>query len=365
MAQLALEDEIYEAAFIPEKWPDVMDRIGRICAAEGAVLFTFGRSEIRWTATPTYTEFSRKFIGEGWMGRNSRATRAAALDHIGFLREVDVYAPHEVATDEMQAFMVSEGWGRCIGTVIQPPGSEVLVFNWERPFPKGAFSDADVAAMDQLRPHLARAGFVAARLQLERAQAATALLETLGFAAGVLSPSLRLLAANSRLEALIPGTLADTRERLRFVDPDTDALVARAFGTLRHGSGDTAPFSVPIRRGRSPAILHIVPVRGFARDVFSNASAIIVLTPVPNGTAMSAELIQGLFDLTPAEARVARGIAEGSKVQELANRFGSSAATIRVQLRAVFEKTGVSRQADLVRLLSATPFGTPDHPNEG
>jgi DNA-binding CsgD family transcriptional regulator len=76
------------------------------------------------------------------------------------------------------------------------------------------------------------------------------------------------------------------------------------------------------------------------------------LTPVTAPQAPPVELVQSLFDLTPAEATVARGLAAGETVDQLASTRGVSENTIRMQVRAVLEKTGCSRQTDVVALLT-------------
>jgi DNA-binding CsgD family transcriptional regulator len=69
---------------------------------------------------------------------------------------------------------------------------------------------------------------------------------------------------------------------------------------------------------------------------------------------VSAEVIQGLFDLTPAEARVAHGIAAGRTAEELARALGISVETVRKHIAAVLAKTGLPRQAALVGLLAGS-----------
>jgi DNA-binding CsgD family transcriptional regulator len=59
-----------------------------------------------------------------------------------------------------------------------------------------------------------------------------------------------------------------------------------------------------------------------------------------------------LFDLTPAEARVARGISEAQTVDTVADALGVSRETVRTQLKAVLAKTGVAKQTELVNLLA-------------
>ena len=62
-------------------------------------------------------------------------------------------------------------------------------------------------------------------------------------------------------------------------------------------------------------------------------------------------LNQGLFDLTPTEAKVARLVANCRTVKDIARSTGVTEETIRKQLKTVFAKTGVSRQVELATLL--------------
>ena len=99
-------------------------------------------------------------------------------------------------------------------------------------------------------------------------------------------------------------------------------------------------------------ILHLIPIKRAANDIFSRVTAILVVTPVVPAEVPTAEVLQGLFDLTPAEARVARAVGRSETIETIAKAFGVSKGTVRNQLKAVFAKTGVARQADLARLLS-------------
>jgi DNA-binding CsgD family transcriptional regulator len=69
-----------------------------------------------------------------------------------------------------------------------------------------------------------------------------------------------------------------------------------------------------------------------------------------------------LFDLTPAEARVARSLASGETVGAIASARGVSQNTIRAHVRGVLEKTGCNRQVDIVALLTAISPARLAHP---
>lgn len=77
------------------------------------------------------------------------------------------------------------------------------------------------------------------------------------------------------------------------------------------------------------------------------------MTPVNTVRAPSANLLDALFDLSPAEARVARSLTEGEGVGNIAARTGLSEGTVRSQVNAILLKTGLNRQAELVGLLSS------------
>jgi DNA-binding CsgD family transcriptional regulator len=77
----------------------------------------------------------------------------------------------------------------------------------------------------------------------------------------------------------------------------------------------------------------------------------MVITPANGSGAPSDSLLRALFDLTPSEARIARGIAEGATLEEMAAGHAVTVGTIRAQAKSVFAKTGMHRQAQVAALL--------------
>jgi DNA-binding CsgD family transcriptional regulator len=66
----------------------------------------------------------------------------------------------------------------------------------------------------------------------------------------------------------------------------------------------------------------------------------------------AADLMTAVFGLTPAEKRVLAGLLAGRTLAETAAALDAAQTTAKSQLEKVFSKTGVSRQADLLRLSS-------------
>lgn len=80
-------------------------------------------------------------------------------------------------------------------------------------------------------------------------------------------------------------------------------------------------------------------------------TAVIIVRDPARPAMLSNVDLERLFGLTPAEAKLASRLADGDGLEEAALGLGISRNTARSQLQAVYLKTGVNRQGDLVRLL--------------
>ena len=75
------------------------------------------------------------------------------------------------------------------------------------------------------------------------------------------------------------------------------------------------------------------------------------LEAVARQQAAEIDPFDGHFSFTPMESRLARHLMSGGSTRQYAAGHGLSANTVRNQLQAIYEKTGVNRQAALVSLL--------------
>ncbi len=353
-------DLVYEAALVPELWPRALDQIATRCGAAGGLIITGYPDGVRWTASEELRGLMQRGIDEGWMALNTRARKAAATEHAGFIGDLDLHTQEEIARDPFYGYLRSQGFGWCTGTLIPDLNGGVTIFNWEARTDHGPFEDAVIRSLDPLRPHLARAALLASRLGLEKARTAAAVLENIGLAAAVLSGKGRVVAANALFEPLIPGIAEDRRDRLRLTDSKADESFVGALERLRRLDATAAPLSIPLRTKPEglPVILHVIPVTGHGTDLFGAASCIAVLTPVKPSRAPGHAVVQGLYDLTPAEARIACAVAEAKSVEEVALTAGVSTETVRTHLKSIFSKVGVSRQVELSNLLTGAALPT-------
>ncbi len=243
------------------------------------------------------------------------------------------------------------GWG--VGTVVPIPTGDLVSFVTTRCAERGPFERPFIEQLDELRPHLARSALLSARLQLERARMASATLAALGLPARVLDEQGKVLAVNSSMEALTGYVLWRAQDRVALKDRAADQLLHDAIATIDAPGGTVRSFPVRGSAGEAAMVAHVVPIRLSARDIFVRCAAVLVLALVARPRAPPVELVQSLFDLTPAEARLARGLASGRTVEDIAADGGNTQNTVRWHVKSVLQKTGCSRQADVVALLTA------------
>ncbi len=275
----------------------------------------------------------------------------------GFVSERDLFTDEEFLSDPlMTEWAARAGLHHAAATAIHiPTGDEVLV-HAQRLVGVPPFSASDISRLDAFRPHLARAGLLAARWKLERMRAAAEALALVGLPAAVLDSRGRVLLANGLIQEMASWIAWLPGDRLALIDSTANGLLRQALTEL----GDPVTLtvrSIAIKATATTdaAVVHLVPTTGSARELFGGAFGILVITPVSSSRAPAAAILQALFDLTPSEARVAGAIAEGLSLDQIASRHAVSIETVRAQTKAVLAKTGTHRQAQLAALLAGRP----------
>ena len=87
---------------------------------------------------------------------------------------------------------------------------------------------------------------------------------------------------NQQLQSMVPHIIQDRRNRIALADAAADALLANALEQMRGPWDQRISKSIPIsaKENRPPYIVHLIPVRGVANDIFGGSLAIMVVTPV-------------------------------------------------------------------------------------
>lgn len=364
--QEQLIDRIYECSVVPELWPDVLDELATITDSIGGMLFS-ARKAVNWTASENVFEAFDTYVKDGWFEKCPRRTCMMGKSQPTFFVEQDFWNEEELANNPFyRDFFHPRGLGWSAGTLLQMPTGDNIVFSIERQLDQGPIERNHVDRLNELRPHLLRSAFVSTRLGLQRAQGASETLSKFGLPALVLDAEGKFVEANDRAQS-VTGYVKfnESGRHVTFSDRRSTAFLTSALKTL-DGVSSTDSLSFPIRNNDGNAVFvgHVMPITLAAHDIFANSYALLFFTPLDQTRAPSTDLMRSLFDMTVAETRIAKGLSKGRTLAEIAEDGDVSITTVRSQLSSILEKTGCSRQAELVGLLANIALGQGDETRE-
>ena len=100
--------------------------------------------------------------------------------------------------------------------------------------------------------------------------------------------------------------------------------------------------------------MHMLPLNLARRksiDAERDAAFVLFVKRNDPGDTVAISSFARTFGLTPKETHVLQTIVEVGGVPAAADVLGISPATVRTHVTGIFDKSGVRRQADLIRLL--------------
>jgi DNA-binding CsgD family transcriptional regulator len=322
------------------------------------------------------------FVHQDLASKHDAVSIMSGIDEAGQREYESVWAPQNVwiggAADRIVSGIVMTGQMMCpdstlrrsemwneffrprdlfhlIGGCIALEGSRSSNYTIIRPERAGAYGDDDVALLQRLMPHLQRAVRIHTRLAgIDRGRDVVAeVADRVAEAFLLLDETGAVLFANAAAESLLAekdGIAWDGR-RLRAARPDATA----ALRTLaRDGTG---LLSLPRPSGRRPLVALAAPVLARSSGTWlagPRPATVLFLRDPEVELCARADVLAATFGLTAAEARLAVAIAAGTTLEEHAASQHVTVHTVRSQLKAVFDKTGTHRQAQLVRVVMAT-----------
>lgn len=181
--------------------------------------------------------------------------------------------------------------------------------------------------------------------------------EVMSAAAFVCDRDARVLARTPSTEALLSsGCLKIDSGRLRAGDGQEGGLLQAAIRhcadtPLHETAGSTA---VVVRRPppAGPLVLDVTRLPHSNASLRRSARILIVARKSERSLEVSCPVLIEAYDLTRTEAEIAVALLAGHSRQQIAANRGVAEGTVHTQIKSVFAKCGVSREAELVASLS-------------
>jgi DNA-binding CsgD family transcriptional regulator len=370
-------DACYDAILAPETWPEALHALAR--ALDAACLMFYPRNPDPTSPMPLdpsrpldrvpissgYGELLDEYARNQWYLNHYRAQRGVPLLDSGRT----VVLEHDMATDEERKRLrhYNDLYLRFGFPGYAMVGVEVEEgHKWAVPMlrtkAQGHFTPEDARRLAPLAPHFARMIRLSDRFALGQAQSQLDMLDRMACPAVLIDWKGAVIGRNAEADALMGADLVICRGTLMAADAAGNRALQNLVLWLRTTwplRGVEPPAQVFIRRagGRAPLAIEALPVAGRIADAFHRALAVLVISDLEVRPGPPEATLRAAFGLTAAEARLASRLGTGDSLENAANALGIAKETARSQLKAVYAKTGTSRQAQLVALLLRLPAG--------
>lgn len=367
-AAMTIVDAIYEAALMGADWNGVLTGIADLAGVETAALVIADpRIGLSSVSTPRADPDVVERYTRTWWQKDVTAAATCAAP-VGALTSL-----HDTGRDRFFASDFYNDFWRTSGL-----GAERMAMNLATD--NGAFAsivlqasrqrdevDGDTARiLRALGSHLIRAVALQRKMRLTEYHRDLALASPgrPGCGAILVDAEGRVILADAGAEDLMRTRTDITLDHdTLHLGRSTDTI--RLYRLIASCTSDNAAqprggvLKTPPSPGGTPLHIDVAPYCGQLRQCDLGAfvcpppAAIILIDDPGRRQAAIVQTLQETFGLTPAESAFAIEILKGDGREAAAARLGISLSTARTHLSRIFEKTGVNRQAELVRILSA------------
>jgi len=233
----------------------------------------------------------------------------------------------------------------------------------------GDFSQQEIDQFNRLIPHFQRAFKINQHIakiehhgeiveeSLDQLSIGVLLIDEEGVAFHLNKKADEIIAAQEGLSLvsgrLVTSSLSDSARLQKIISnaighmTDGEMAVGEAM-SLMNSSVDMKPVSILV-----------TPLNAKNREQLSflhrRASAAVFIGSPSQAEQPNVDIIRMLYGLTEAEARLTSALAMGHNLNEICSFYMITIHTARSHLKTVFEKTGCSRQAELVKLILTSP----------
>lgn len=188
-------------------------------------------------------------------------------------------------------------------------------------------------------------------------QLAVAGLDRWAPAAFIVDDAGRVHHRNASAQSVLPHAMV-MNSRLRFNEPRLNRLFDEALRRATQDHPRTSILPLP-SAGNEICELTVLALKTDESHLSGCPMrlALVVIARPQDDAERIVRRVRPLYGLTEAEARVMAALTLGATVDEIASEHGVCTSTVRAQVRSIFDKTGVNRQSDLVRLaLTGAPL---------
>jgi DNA-binding CsgD family transcriptional regulator/PAS domain-containing protein len=365
--------DLYRCSTEAHRWPAVLDQVRRETGARSAVIQILATGSERisscWTIRDSESEAARseheRLMGDEVNPRMRVRLRHPLPQQKVILRDEHFFAPGDPARVEVRERLAALRLGQfmSVGVPLSDRRRLALVLHRDLADDRDFSSDEQAFAL-RLLPHLHQSIQSCLQIEAERARARTmeGVLDQLRCAFVLATPDGSVRWANRAAQEIFArrDRLWVQAHQLATASSHETANLRRLIAQVSaHDSRSLAEhfFVLGRRDAGRPLQIMLKPVMGDARrslDGNDRPHVMLILSEPCTPPDLPPEILEELFGLSRAEARVAAAVCRGVTLSEYALDRGITIGTARFQLKQVLAKTCARRQGNLIQQLCSS-----------
>lgn len=361
----------YEAAADGALWTGIAADVAASLDSTSAVLKLHGTdNDIRLLETTENLLVSdrQQSWATHWHRQDLWVERSASFGVSRVVTDHDLVSPIEQRKSGFyQEWLRALNIHYMVGAVFPGADGALGVLGVHRPENAGAYDDADRQKVSILLPHLQRAIWLGQQFSITSAHQAVAeeALARIDAAVFAVDARCRIMTLNARGEDLLKrdDSLGVRQGRLALTDNLLNQrMVQLVRSCISTAAGQPSPPRAAmalLRADRLPLTMVVAPLH--PEGILAPAQPLaLVIVRDPEAATLAVTCLRELFGFTRTEAVIAGDLANGLSLEDVADRRGIGAATVRSHLKRILSKTGTHRQAEAVALIARSVAGL-DH----
>lgn len=351
----SIEKAFLNAAVDPAQWGNALDVVTAVTESAGALLLPIRGDLIQDVPfTDQISGSVEVYFRDGWHLRDERHRGIDLMVQRGVVDDLDIHNVSQIKRHPYYQEFLAPHNLRWFAGVKVASGSDLWCLSIQRTIAQGPFTNEEKRKLAQLSRSLSSSAALARTLSSRTAQGALEAFEMSGRAALLINGRGEIFMANSSAELLLKGDVQIIKRKLVSNDRRANAELEEALRDLLRNplrASLSAMVCLP-RSGRLPLFAYPVRLSGLAANILADCQGVVILIDPENRSRPPEAALRTAFQLTAAEARLASRLAWGEKLEVAAEILSIAPDTGRNQLKSIFAKMGVHRQAELVAALS-------------
>lgn len=350
--------DIYRCITAPSHWVAVLDQVkARMNVASVAVQVIkkqySGTVDLQWEARDSFS-LEHSALHDKWVNNSDNPRLLIEVNQpLQVIRDEDVFQDDCPIFRRFMKRLALAGLGKAIMLDITLPDDTLLSLIAHRHCYDDRPYDVDIENfLYALAPHLSQALEISQQYNqgMFQQKLLESVIDHISMGLLLIDEKGDVLWSSQTAERMIENsaTMILHNRQLRFLNSSVNLSFRDLLSHLTHQSSGFERHILVDNDERSNALeIMLTPF-------YNNGAlpyALVYLKDAQAASMIAPKEVQTLFALTPAEANIAVALADGLTLSEYAELKGISIGTARIQLKSVFSKMGINRQAELVRKL--------------